>query len=189
MTGKKPPSRDILSEFWAPVCAVGSHGGRGPNAQICVSVLGASVVPERPRLLVSLWKSNYTHELVTGSGTLSITVLSEAQAGLVEVLGMRSGRRYDKLAGIEFELDDEGDPTFPGAAGRMAGAVIDSMDMGDATSFLVAVRARERDSAVAPLTRWRMNELLGPGFVEQWAQIAAARAPHYRTQMSWLEGG
>lgn len=182
----EPPPRDILSEFWAPVCAVGSHGDRGPNAQICVSVFGASVVPDRPRLLVSLWKSNYTHELVTAGGTLSVTVLSEAQAHLVETLGMQSGRDRDKLGGTGFELDGDGDPYFPGGAGHMSCDVIKRLDMGDATAFLVAVRSRERGLA-APLSRWRMNEILGPEFVQAWAAIAGERAPIYREQMIWRE--
>ena len=61
---------DVLSHFWAPLCAVGAGGPVGPNAQICVSVFGASIVPERPRLLVSLSKTNYTEALVRESGRL-----------------------------------------------------------------------------------------------------------------------
>ena len=183
-----PPPRDILSEFWGPVCAVGSHGADGPNAQICVSVLGASVVPDRPRLLVSLWRSNYTHELVAMTGTMSITVLAEGQASLVPVLGMRSGRDGDKLDGTGFELDSNGDPYFPGGAGAMACEVIDGLDMGDATAFLVAVRSRRRDGSVTALSRWRMNELLGTEFQQAWAAIAASRAPTYSEQMVWRDG-
>lgn len=186
MTGPPPP-RDILSEFWAPVCAVGSHGGEGPNAQICVSVLGASVVPDRPRLLVSLWKSNYTHDLVSASATMSITVLSESQAALVRVLGMRSGRDGNKLDGTGFELDEYGNPCFPGGAGTLACEVLDGLDMGDATAFMVAVRSRERDASATPLSRWRMNEILGVEFQQTWAAIAAERAPAYSEQMLWRE--
>ena len=178
-------ARDILSEFWAPVCAVGSHGTGGPNAQICVSVLGASVVPDRPRLLVSLWKSNYTHELVSATGTMSVTVLSERQASFVPLLGMLSGRDGDKLGGTGFEVDTRGNPYFPGGAGTMACEVLDLLDMGDATAFLVAVRERTRDGALTPLSRWRMNEILGPEFQQAWAAIAGERAPVYREQMVW----
>ena len=187
MAESAPPPRDILSEFWAPVCAIGSHGEAGPNAQICVSVLGASVVPERPRLLVSLWKSNYTHELVSATGTMSVTVLSEGQAKLVPLLGMRSGRDGDKLGGTGFELDVHRDPVFGGGAGTIAGEVLEALDMGDATTFLVAVRARTREGGATLLSRWRMNEILGPEFQRVWADIAAARAPVYRAQMVWRE--
>jgi flavin reductase (DIM6/NTAB) family NADH-FMN oxidoreductase RutF len=71
---------DILSAFWAPLCAVGSHGPQGPNAQVCVSIFGASIVPERPRLLVVLHKTNLTHDLVAESGTLAVTAISPASA-------------------------------------------------------------------------------------------------------------
>ena len=113
------PAGDVLSHFWAPLCAVGAEGPSGPNAQICVSVFGASIVPERPRLLVSLSKTNYTEGLVRESGRLSVTLLSDAQAGLLEPLGLRSGRNENKLAGLEVELTASGAPTFPGGVGAL----------------------------------------------------------------------
>src|SRR5687768_526075 len=88
----RTPSSYFAAPNWEPVCSVGSHGARGVNAQICVSIFGASIVPDRPRLLVMLWKSNYTHDLVHESGTLAITLLSEAQHPLLEPLGLHSGR-------------------------------------------------------------------------------------------------
>ena len=118
--------RDVLSSFWSPLCAIGARGEGGadappnvprsapPNAQICVSVFGASIVPEQPRVLVSLSKTNYTHELVIASGTLSVTALSASQLPLLEPLGLRSGRDGDKLAGLEVALTEAGDPWFPG---------------------------------------------------------------------------
>lgn len=177
--------RDILSEFWAPVCAIGSHGPAGPNAQICVSVFGASVVPDRPRLLVNVWKDNYTHGLITASRSFSVTVLSEAQAGLVIPLGTTSGHAGPKLETVEFELDAYGNPCFPGAAGVIACEVLDAFDLGDATAFLAAVRDRRRDASQRPLTRTRMYEVLGEEFARSWAETAAARAPRYRDQMRW----
>jgi flavin reductase (DIM6/NTAB) family NADH-FMN oxidoreductase RutF len=180
-----PQPRDILSEFWSPVCAVGSHDTRGPNAQICVSVLGASVVPDKPRLVVNLWKDNYTHGLVVESGTMSITVLSEEQAELVERLGMQSGRNKDKLAATDYALDSHDDPYFPEGPGTMVCEVINAFDLGDATSFVVAVRSRERTPGKIPLTRGRMHELLGPEFSRRWSEIAALRAPRYSGQMHW----
>ncbi len=115
---------DVLSYFWAPLCAVGARGERGPNAQICVSVFGASIVPEQPRVLVGLSKTNYTHELVEAAGALAVTVLSSEQAPLLEPLGLRSGRDGDKLAGIDTALTPAGAPYFPGGTGYLACEVI-----------------------------------------------------------------
>ena len=133
---------ELLSHFWAPLCAVGSHGSRGPNAQICVSVFGASIVPERPRLLVVLSNTNYTTELVSESGTMAITVLSQSQAGLLRPLGLQSGRDASKLEGIDFSETPEGDPIFDAGVGYLRAALIRSYHLGDSTAFLCAVQDR-----------------------------------------------
>ena len=120
--------RDVLSSFWSPLCAIGARGEGGadappnapPNAQICVSVFGASIVPEQPRVLVSLSKTNYTHELVIASGTLSVTALSASQLPLLEPLGLRSGRDGDKLAGLEVALTAQATRTSPAPSATSA---------------------------------------------------------------------
>ena len=65
---------DLLSHFWAPLCAIGGHGDRRRTRNSPFGVR-ASIVPDRPRLMVILTKANYTHDLVRASGTMTITVL------------------------------------------------------------------------------------------------------------------
>ena len=89
-----------------------------------------------------LSNTNYTTELVARAATLSVSVLSEGQAGLLEPLGLRSGRDGPKLGGIEHELTGEGDPIFPGGAGWAAGEVLQSFNFGDSTGFMAAVREK-----------------------------------------------
>ena len=156
-----------------------------PNAQICVSVFGASVVQDRPRLQVNLWKDNYTHDLVRESGTLAITVLAETQASLVERLGLVSGRDHDKLAGTDFALTANGDPYFPGGAALIDCAVLSTFDLGDATGFLAAVRERRWLDDVPVLTRPRMQELLGPEFAAKWNAKLGRSLDGYRDAMVW----
>ena len=176
---------DPLSQFWSPVCAVASHGRNGPNAQICVSVFGASVVQDRPRLQVNLWKDNYTHDLVGESGALAITVLAESQAALVERLGLTSGRDGDKLAGTGFALTASGDPYFAEGAAMIDCTVLGTFDLGDATGFLVAVRERRWLSDAPVLTRPRMHELLGPEFAAKWEAKLGRSLDGYRDAMVW----
>ena len=180
------PGPDVLSLFWAPVCAVGSHGPGGPNAQLCVSVFGAGVVPDRPRLLVNLWKDNFTAELVVGSGTLAITVLADAQASLMDVLGLRSAHDRPKLAETTFELTSSGDPYFPEGFALLACEVIEAFDLGDAWAFLVAVSERRRLSAPAPMTRERMMALVGTEMRERWSAKIGGAIPAYRDAMHWI---
>lgn len=91
---EKSREGSLLSRFWTPLVAVGCSGKR-PNAQISVSTFGASIVPERPRLLSVIYKANYTHELVALKRTFSLTVLAEEQAELLPKLGFVSGRDED----------------------------------------------------------------------------------------------
>lgn len=180
------PPISVLSHFWAPLCAVGSHGERGPNAQVCVSVFGASIVPERPRLLVVLSKTNYTTGLVAASGTLSVTVLGEAQADLLEPLGLHSGRDRAKLATIEHGLSRMGDPVFAGGAGSVACEVLQGFDFGDSTAFLAAVRDRT-EGAAPPLSWQTARGIVGAEFLERWAAKSAREQAAARTAMAWRE--
>ncbi len=182
MPDQPPPS--ILSHFWAPLCAVGSHGDRGPNAQVCVSVFGASIVPERPRLLVVLSNTNFTTGLVSTSGTLAITVLSDAQAALLEPLGLHSGRDREKLRGIDHQLTGTGDPVFPGGAGHVEGRVLREFGLGDSTAFLVAVEARA-ENGFTPLSWQAAKDVVGEAFLARWAEKSAReQAAAFRT-MVW----
>ena len=176
---------ELLSHFWAPLCAIGSHGAQGPNAQICVSVFGASIVPERPRLIVNLSKTNYTTELVTDSGSLAITVLSEKQADLLRPLGLRSGRGGDKLAGLAYSITGEGDPYFLEGAGFIRCAVLDTYDLGDSTAFLCAVRERQSLQAVPALSWAAARRSVGDAFLQEWAAKSAREQEAARAAMRW----
>ncbi len=177
----------LLSHFWSPLTAVGSHGPNGPNAQICVSVFGASIVPERPRLLVNLSKTNYTTELVQASGTLAITLLGERQADLLGPLGLRSGRDGAKLDGMSAGLTRDGDPWFAGGVGRIECAVIEAYDLGDAMAFLCAVRAQERLTSDAPLTWAAARAVVGDEFLRRWAEKSEREQRAAWDAMRWTD--
>jgi flavin reductase (DIM6/NTAB) family NADH-FMN oxidoreductase RutF len=175
----------LLSHFWAPLTAVGSHGPNGPNAQICVSVFGASIVPERPRLLVNLSNTNYTTGLVAGSGTLAITLLADGQESLLGPLGLHSGRDGNKLNGIQVELDRAGDPWFPGGVGVLECRVIDTYDLGDSTSFLCGIREQCSLGGDSPLLWTRAREVVGAEFLRRWAQKSEQERARAFAAMRW----
>ena len=181
MTNERRP-QDILSHFWAPLCAVGSHGERGPNAQICVAIFGASIVPDRPRLLAVLSHTNYTHDLVKEAGTLAITLLSGEQ---LEPLGLSSGRDGDKLGDIEFALTASGDPYFTSGVGYLACEVIEAFDFGDSTAFLSAVRSREPLSGAAPMSWAEARGRVGDEFMRLWQEKSGREQEIAREVMEW----
>lgn len=176
---------EVLSQFWSPLCAVGCAGPHGPNAQICLSVFGASIVPEKPRLIVNLSKTNYTHELVAKSGQLAITVLASGQEHLLERLGLVSGRDGFKLDGLTYDVRPNGCPVFPGGRGYVDGVVVDMQDLGDSTAFLVAVTGRETWGGGAGL-RWHdVRERIGEDFMRRWLAKSEREQATAREVMRW----
>jgi flavin reductase (DIM6/NTAB) family NADH-FMN oxidoreductase RutF len=181
------PDLGPLSYFWAPLCAVGSHGERGPNAQICLSIAGASIVPDRQRLTVSLWKTNHTHDLVRDAGTMAITLLHESQLALLDALGLHSGRDTDKLAELQYNLTEAGDPWFPGGVALLACDVLDALDLGDATSFLCAVRHQERLREGAPITWPEARTRMSDAFNQRYNEKSSGDIDWSRPRMTWRE--
>jgi len=187
------PESDVSSYFahpaWEAVCAVGSHEGERVNAQIAVSIYGASIVPDRPRLLVLLWKHNLTHDLVNASKTLAITLLSEDQLDLLEPLGLRSGREatsgQGKLDGLRYERTSRGAPYFPDGVGYLDCDVLDTWDLGDCTTFLAAVRHEQRFRDEKPLTWARAQDLAGDDFLRPYEAKFEADAERARAIMRW----
>lgn len=178
----------MLSYFWAPLCAVGGHNAAGPNAQICVGVFGASIVPDRPRIAVLLSKTNHTTGLVRETGTLAVTLLAETQLDLLEPLGTKSGRDGDKLTGLNFELTSDGDPVFPGGVGTLACHVLRETDMGDAILFLCAIRSQQQNENAAPPMNWASARERLPGdVVQRYLERNARDQEIARERMIWRE--
>src|SRR5712691_651929 len=98
----------LLSLFWTPLVAVGCSSPTRLNAQISVSTFGASIVPDRPRLLSVLYKANFTHELVLAKRSFALSILAAGQTELLRALGFNSGRDHDKLAGLHPNLTSRG---------------------------------------------------------------------------------
>jgi flavin reductase (DIM6/NTAB) family NADH-FMN oxidoreductase RutF len=178
---------NLLSSFWTPIVAVGSSGPDGPNAQISVSTFCTGIVPDRPRVLVVLYKRNYTHDLVEAKGSFALSLLSEAQVDLIPKLGFVSGRDTDKLDGLDYTLTERGNPIFVGSIGWLECTVIDAFDFGDSTAFLSAVDQNVRFTDDPPLTWSTLLPTLPDHLRAQWDAKMAGDTDHYRTVMKWKE--
>ena len=136
-------------------------------------------------LTVSLWKTNYTHDLVRESGTLAITLLHESQLSLVDALGLTSGRDTDKLSGLQYNVTEAGDPWFPGGVALLSCDVLEALDLGDATSFLCAVRQQERLREGAPITWPDARERMSDDFNERYNEKSGGDIDWARPRMVW----
>ena len=181
-----PRGGNLLSAFWTPIVAAGCNGADGPNAQISVSVFGAGVVPDRPRLLATLYKRNHTHGLVLAKGDLSLSMLCAAQVDLVPKLGFVSGRDAPKLDGLAYTLTERGNPVFEGSIGWLEGTIIEHFDLGDATAFLIAVTENHRLTDDEPLVWSKLAPTLPAEVRAQWDTKMARDIDHYRSVMHWV---
>ena len=133
----------LLGGLSAPLAAISTRVGEISNAQIAVAITAASIVPQRPRLIVQIYHTNYTHGLIASSGVLAINFLETSQLPLIWELGMRSGRDGDKLEGVSYTTGATGSPLLEGCYGFLDCRVVNAMDGGDMTAFLVeSVAAR-----------------------------------------------
>ena len=133
----------LLGGLSAPLAAISTRAGDVSNAQIAVAITAASIVPRRPRLIVQIYHTNFTHGLIASSGVLAVNFLERDQLPFIWRLGMHSGRDGDKLDGLSYTTGATGSPLFEGCYGFLDCRVINAMDGGDMTAFLVeAVAAR-----------------------------------------------
>ncbi len=185
LTGSRPEDASVLSHFWTPLVAVGCSQGDRLNAQMSVSTFGASIVPDRPRLLGVLYKANLTHELVAAKGSFSVSLLADDQRDLIPKLGFVSGRDEDKMAGLEVDVTPEGNPILTGCLAWLECDVINSLDLGDATCFLGAVTAMESLRVGGPMFWAQIRTTLPEEWLLEWDQKIAGDIERYRQMMLW----
>ncbi len=131
----------VAGTFWAlaPVVAISSSWNGKTNAQIAVTVITASIVHSIPRLVVGIWKGNYTHELIINSKSMAIHLLRKDQLALVRELGFYTGRNRNKLEKIPYKPGLSGSPILDDAHSFTDCRILNAMDAGDMTTFLVSV--------------------------------------------------
>ncbi|MGH7884904.1 MAG: flavin reductase family protein [Thermodesulfobacteriota bacterium] len=127
--------------FWhnSPVVIVTSALKGKINGQVAVTVVTSSIVPNKPRLMVGIWKGNYTHGFIIKNKTFNLHLLKKEQIELVKNFGFYSGRDKNKFMGIDYFNGVNGCPVIHNVHSYAECKVINAMDGGDMTVFLVDV--------------------------------------------------
>lgn len=131
----------VAGAFWtlSPVVVITSSKDEKVNGQIAVTAVTSSIVHNIPRLLVGIWKGNYTHEFITHSRAFTIHLLRNEQISLVRNFGFYTGREKNKFEDISYTIGVTGSPVLEDAHSYAECEVINAMDGGDMTAFLVSV--------------------------------------------------
>ena len=171
----------MMGLLWSPIAAVSSRWQGQDNAQICLSIGGASIVAERPRVVVQIYKTNHSHEMILGSGAFAINFPRAGQLEWIRDFGLFSGRDCEKLKGVEYSVGETGSPLLADCWGWLDCRVVNAMDGGDMTCFLAEVVDGRTVSHGQPLwwrdARHRIPEDWMRAYAEKQAnEIAVSRA-------------
>jgi len=129
----------MMGTLWSPLAAVTSRWQGRDNVQIAVAISAASIVPDRPRVAVQLYKTNLSHDMVLSGGAFALNFLRPDQLDLIGDFGLVSGRDRDKLADVGKTTGPSGSPLLTDCFGYLDCRVVNAMDGGDMTCFLADV--------------------------------------------------
>ncbi len=189
--GKIAPMMGIL---WSPIAAVSSQWQGQENAQICVSIGGASIVAEHPRVITQIYKTNHSHEMILRSGAFALNFPRAGQLEWIRDFGLRSGRDCQKLKGMDYSTGETGSPLLADCWGWLDCQVVNAMDGGDMTCFLAEVvdgRTVSQASQGAGQPMWWRDarQRIPEDWMRTWnekqaGEIAASRATMLNYQYS-----
>jgi flavin reductase (DIM6/NTAB) family NADH-FMN oxidoreductase RutF len=177
----------IMGELWSPIAAVTSSWRGQDNAQIAVAISGASIVPDKPRVAVQLYKRNLSHDMVYGSGAFCLNFLREDQLQPIHDFGLRSGRDVDKLADYEYQAGSTGGPLLADCWGYLQCSVVNGMDGGDMTCFLADVVDGATRTKGGPLTWRHARRAIPAEWTEQWDRKIEAEIAYSSERMTRID--
>lgn len=116
---------------------------RGEKDNGCIINTAMQVTTDPNRVIITVNKTNYTHDMVLETGRFTLSVLSEQAAfSTFQRFGFQSGRDVDKFAGFE-EHTVRGDNGILrvtlGASAWLSCRVVSTLDLGTHTLFLADV--------------------------------------------------
>ena len=184
----------MMGRLWSPIAAVTSQWQGKSNVQIAVAIAAAAIVPHMPRVVVQIYKSNQSHDMIYHSGAFALNFLRPDQLQLIKDFGLVSGRDRDKLAGVPFDARSSGSPLLQECWGFLDCRVVNAMDGGDMTCFLGEVLEGDTIADGDPLW-WRDARRLIPAeWNEEWERKITEEIKHSETTMgiidykSWKSG-
>ena len=177
----------IMGQLWSPIAAVTCRWRGVANAQIAVAIGAASIVPSMPRVVVQIYKRNYSHELIYGSGAFALNYLRPDQLRYINEFGLVSERQVDKLVNVPWGVGPSGSPLLQDCWGYLDCRVVNAMDGGDMTCFLGEVLAGETLSDDGPLWWSDARKAIPVQWAEEWDRKIKLEIEYSRERMRDIE--
>ena len=163
MTAKKEDAGDLVALFrrlTLGVYAVGVTDGQRRDAFTAAWIMQASFSPLM--LAVSINPANASYEMLHVTGSFTVNVLKQDQLDLARLLGTRSGRDQDKLAGVRSRPGRLGSPILEDALAYFECELMGRSRAGDHELILgKVVDGKVLDRNARPLTYAETGDMDG----------------------------
>ncbi len=137
----------------------------------CIINTGAQVTTSPNRIIITVNKDNYTHDMVMKTKEFNLSILDEsASFATFQHFGFQSGRDTDKFADYEYSRAQNGVAYLTKECnGYISGKVVDTVDLGTHTLFIADVTGGEvlSDKPSATYTYYHANIKKAPGTEEK----------------------
>jgi flavin reductase (DIM6/NTAB) family NADH-FMN oxidoreductase RutF/rubredoxin len=122
------------------------------NGQTSNTIFQLTATP--PQIGVCLNKNTLTHEYVTASGVLAVSVLDQNQSDVVRKFGYQSGRTVDKFKDTAYYTAKNGCPILADCLSYLEATVIPekTIDVGSHTLFVAQVTSGRLVSSLPAMT-------------------------------------
>ena len=185
----------LIRHLWSPVAAVTSRSGDQANVQIAVSIGAASIVPDKPRVIVQIYKDNYSWGMIRDSQAFALNFLRPDQLQLLKSFGFVSGRDEEKLSNVDYNIGASGSPILQDCWGYLDCRVVNAMDAGDMTCFLGEVLDGEVFNESEPLWWPQARRMIPDDWNADWDQKISRQIETSKLNMGqidysvWLPAG
>ena len=136
---------------------------QGEKDNGCITNTAMQVTTDPNRIVITVNKSNYTHDMVLATGRFTLSVLSEkADFSTFQRFGFQSGRDVDKFAGFEAHTVRGENGILrvtEGVCAWLSCKVVSTIDLGTHTLFLADVEDGDvlNDHPAATYTYYQAN--------------------------------
>ncbi len=131
---KKPEISFALRKITHGVFVISTRYKDRVNAMTAAWVGRASFVP--PLVTVAIGKERFSHDMIKNSGVFAVNVLGRDNIPLGKHFGLKSGRKVDKFANMDYDTKVTGSPILRECIAWMDCKVISYHDAGDHTLFI-----------------------------------------------------
>lgn len=146
------------------------------NGKLCGCIINtaAQATVEPNRVLLTMLKTNYTTELISKKGSLSISILSlETSLDIIKNFGYQSGRNCDKFHDIKVKFDSNMNPYMEETMVAYLGLEIqNTIDLDTHLLFVCTVTEAEIVNNLEPMSYEDYRNLKSNGVMNKPGSLA-----------------